>query len=541
MHAAPVLVAGAGPVGLAAALSLAQSGIAVRIIDRLDKPTNQSRAAIIHARTLEMFERLGIVDDFLAIGVKVHGASLFGPGGALLARPNMDHLPSHYHYMLGVDQCTTERLLTEHLNALGVAVERQVEITGFKQSGTGVSATLKHADGSETAEEFSYLLGTDGARSTVRHGLDLQLEGETLDATWITADVKIRWDRPPDEAVVYLSLEGIAFIAPMNNDRWRVIVNVPKITAAEAEKITLEGVQDIVTRRFGIDAPLYDPVWISPFSINTRMTPTMRNGRVFLAGDASHVHSPLGGQGMNTGIQDSLNLAWKLALVLKGTASERLLDSYNPERHENAKQLLSKVGPATKMINLRQPVVVEVRNLVIRTLSQLGLTAGIARIFSMLEIAYPHSPVVEDHRASWLDYGVHAGYRAPDAEGLHYGDDTPRRLFEIWKGDPRHQLLLFSGRKPKAEQLSALAEFASEFAAFDDFLKITFITDEGFVDGAAVDSEGAAHEAYGVGGPACFLVRPDGYIAFRGPTTELSALRDYVAKWYPGASSAAMN
>jgi hypothetical protein len=240
---------------------------------------------------------------------------------------------------------------------------------------------------------------------------------------------------------------------------------------------------------------------------------------------------------MNTGIQDSLNLAWKLALVLKGKASETLLDSYNPERHENAKQLLNKVGPATKMINLRQPAVVEIRNMVIRTLGQLGITAVIARTFSMLEIAYPHSPAVEDHRAGWLDRGLHAGHRAPDAEGLLYGDDTPRRLFELWKGDTRHQLLLFSGHNPKPEQLSILAEFAAEFGSLDDFLRIILVTDEGFVPGAAMDSEGAAHDAYGAGGPSCFLVRPDGYIAFRGPATELSALRDYLARWYPGASA----
>lgn len=537
MNAAPVLVAGAGPVGLAAALALAQSGTAVRIIDKLDKPTNQSRAAVIHARTLEMFERLGIVEKFLSIGVKIHGAAIHGPDGSLLTRPTMDHLPSHYNYMLGIDQCSTERLLTEQLNRLGVAVERQVELERFALRDDGVDVTLRLPDGSEVTDSFSFLIGADGARSTVRHGLGLHLEGETLDATWITADVKIDWSRPSDEAVVYLSHEGIAFIAPMNDDRWRVIVNVEKISAADVVNVTLEDVQQIVSDRFGIKAPLYDPVWISPFSINTRMSPTMRVGRVFLAGDASHVHSPLGGQGMNTGIQDALNLAWKLALVSSGCASEELLDSYNAERHENARQLLGKVGPATKMINLRQPVALEIRNLVIRTLSQLGITALIARTFSMLEIAYPHSPIVENCRAGWLDRGVHAGHRAPDADGLLYGDDTPRRLFELWKGDWRHQLLLFSGHKPKPDEIARLADLAGELGTLEHFLRIILITDEGHVPGAAIDPDGAAHDAYGVTGPACFLVRPDGYIAFRGPLTDSAALRAYLARWYPGLAA----
>jgi 2-polyprenyl-6-methoxyphenol hydroxylase-like FAD-dependent oxidoreductase len=533
-----LLIAGAGPVGLSAALSLVSSGVPVRIIDRLAEPTNQSRAAILHSRTLEMFERLGIVDDFLAEGVKVHGAAIYGPGGGLLTHPNMDALPSRYNYMLGLDQCSTERLLTARLEKLGVHVERQVELRGFDQSEESVQAQLKHADGRETVETFPWLLGADGARSVVRHTLGLKLEGETLDTTWITADVKIRWDRPMDEAVAWLSTEGLVFIAPMNERRWRVIVNVHKMTPTEAEKITLQDMQAIVSERFGIEAPLYDPVWISPFSINTRMAPTMRVGHVFLAGDASHVHSPLGGQGMNTGIQDALNLAWKLALVVKGAASRDLLDSYNAERHANAAHLLNLVGPATKMINLRQPVAVEIRNMVIHTAGQLGLTANVARTFSMLEIAYPESPAVEDHRMHWLDRGVHAGDRAPDAGELLYGDDTPRRLHELWRDDPRHQLLLFSGRKPTAGHLTALAEFATEFGEMRSLLNVTLLTWQGHLPGAVVDSLGSAHETYGVGGPSVFLIRPDGYVAFRGPAIDRSTLRDYLAKWFPGAKTA---
>ncbi len=537
MNTSPVLIVGAGPVGLAAALSLAQQGVAVRIVDRLAAPTNQSRAAIVHARTLEMFERMGIVEDFLAIGVKVHGVALYGPGGKLLTRPNMDSLPTHYPYMLGIDQCSTERLLTARLGGLGVAIEREVELVAFAPSSAGVSATLKSADGRESSAEYSYLLGADGARSSVRHGLGLELEGETMDATWITADVKIRWDRDPDEAVAYLSGEGIAFIAPMNGGRWRVIVNSAKMTPEQAGAITLEGVQEIVAQRFGLEAPLYDPVWISPFSINTRMAPTMRAGRVFLAGDASHVHSPLGGQGMNTGIQDALNLTWKIALVRDGRASASLLDSYDPERHENAKQLLARVGPATRMMNLRQPVAVEIRNRVIHTLGQLGLTSVVARSFSMLEIAYPRSPIIEDHRAGWLDHGSRAGERAPDASGLLLDGTTPRRLHELWQGDPRHQLLLFSGREPTADRLSGLIDFGASFESRGKFLRVLVITASEQAPGAAVDADGAAHDAYGVAGPAIVLVRPDGYIGFRSPASGREALRAYLAEWYPAADS----
>jgi 3-(3-hydroxy-phenyl)propionate hydroxylase len=187
-----VLVTGAGPVGLSAALALAQAGVSIRIIDRLTVPTNQSRAAIVHARTLEHFERLGIVDDFLATGVKVHGAAIYGDGDALLVRPSFDYLPTAYPFMIGLEQFKTEALLAKRLREAGVEVERGMELVSFQDAGDHVSVRLRHPDGSERADEFAYLVGADGGHSTVRTGLGLQLEGETLDAIWLTADVKIR-------------------------------------------------------------------------------------------------------------------------------------------------------------------------------------------------------------------------------------------------------------------------------------------------------------------------------------------------------------
>jgi 2-polyprenyl-6-methoxyphenol hydroxylase-like FAD-dependent oxidoreductase len=210
--------------------------------------------------------------------------------------------------MLGLEQFKTEALLAGRLKEAGIEVERGVELLSFSDTGDQVSAKLKHSSGAETTETFDYLLGADGAHSTVRSGLGLKLEGETLDATWITADVKIRWDRDPSEFVALLSEDGIAFIAAMNDDRWRVIVTDPEMTHEQAQKASLGDVQNIVNERFRTNISFYDPVWISAFGINTRMAPAMSRGRVFLAGDAAHVHSPLGGQGMNTGIQDALNL-----------------------------------------------------------------------------------------------------------------------------------------------------------------------------------------------------------------------------------------
>jgi 2-polyprenyl-6-methoxyphenol hydroxylase-like FAD-dependent oxidoreductase len=531
-ESSPVLIVGAGPVGLSAALALAQSGVSVRIIDRLDEPTTQSRAAIIHARTLELFERLGIVEDFLARGVKVHGAAIYGPGGKLLTRPNLDHLPTAYAFMLGLDQSETERLLTARLAEHGVHVERQVELVGLAQTSNAVRTHLRHADGSESTVEFPWLIGCDGARSAVRGALGMHLEGETLDTTWITADVKIRWDRTSDEAVAFLSGEGFAFIAPMNDDRWRVIVNVPKMTPTEAEKITIADVQTIVRERFDLDAPLYDPVWISPFSINTRLAPAMHSGRVFLAGDAAHVHSPVGGQGMNTGIQDALNLAWKLALVARGEADEAILDSYDLERHANAKKLLQLVGPATKFINLRNPVSVEIRNLAIRVVSQLGLSAHMALNFSMLEVAYPDSPLSEEHGRAHR--GPRAGERAPDAACMVTDCGTEQRLFECWKGDARHQLLAFVGRGQINPKIAGLHGRMQRLTSDVLCARVIVLAHSDYAPDAIIDGEGQAHEAYGAEAGALHLVRPDGYLAFRGTLDDEGALLAYWERWYSG-------
>jgi 2-polyprenyl-6-methoxyphenol hydroxylase-like FAD-dependent oxidoreductase len=517
-----VLVTGAGPVGLSAALALAQAGVSIRIIDRLTVPTNQSRAAIVHARTLEHFERLGIVDDFLAVGVKVHGAAIYGPGDVLLVRPSFDYLPTPYPFMIGLEQFKTESLLTKRLKEAGVEVERGVELTSFQDAGDHVSARLRHPDGRETTEQFAYLVGTDGGHSTVRAGLGLQLEGETLDATWVTADVKMRWKHDPDEVVAYLSEEGIAFIAAMNDDRWRVIVNVPQMPREEAEKATVEDIQTIVCERFRVNVALYDPVWISAFGINTRMASTMSVGRVFLAGDAAHVHSPVGGQGMNTGIQDSLNLAWKLALVLRGTAKPELLESYNAERHYNAKRLLSRVGRATRMANLRQPVAIEVRNQVIHLLGHLGIGRVMPQFVSMLDVGYPESPAVTETHISWLSRGPRAGERAPDAEGLlSAGKPESQRLFTLWSGDDRHQLLVFGNGKDGQVPASSL-------------YAVTRIVREGTPsEGVIVDAEGHAHEAYAAHREgALYLVRPDGIIAFRSGEPDTNVLSEYLARWY---------
>ncbi len=521
MNTADVLVVGAGPVGLSAALGLAKSGIRVRIIDKLAVPTNQSRAAIVHARTAEHFQRLGIVEDFLAEGVKVHGVAIYGPHEKLLARPSLDHLPTPFPFMIGLEQFKTEEILTKHLSQLGVTVERSVELLNFEDDGTKVNARLRLPDGVEETASFGWIIGCDGGHSTVRAQLGLHLEGETLDATWLTADVKIKWNRPSDEAIGCLTPQGIVFIAAMNDDRWRVIVNLPDSTPEEAHKATVEDVEKVVIDRLGGTMSFYDPVWISAFGLNTRLAGTMNVGRIFLAGDAAHVHSPVGGQGMNTGIQDALNLAWKLALVIKGLAKPALLASYNAERHANAKKLLSRVGPATKMANLRNPLAIEVRNHFIHLMGSIGLTKLMPYEVSMLTVGYPDSPIVSKSEHQWIIRGPRSGERAALAGGLLLeGDPEPRDIFDLWAGNERHQLLVF-GEAAVAVPHSPLYD-------------VWHIVRDGEPSGnTVVDSHGEVFETYGVPHEGMhYLVRPDGIVAFRHRGSDFTELAHYLATWF---------
>ncbi len=547
----PVLIVGAGPVGLTAAVSLRQQGIDCRVVEKAAKRTNQSRAAIIHARTLELLESLGLAGMFLAEGVKVHGASIHTTDGHRIAHFQIDHLPTHYPYFLGLNQSETERLLTEELSRLNLEIDREVELTGFTQDDEEVEAQLRHGDGTLETLKASYLLGCDGSRSATRHQLGLNLEGETLDDQWLTADVRIDWDHPRDEAIAFLSSEGFMFVAAMDRDRWRIVANVNGMQFDPEKLPTIETVVEICNRRLGIKARFYDPVWISPFAVNTRMVSTMRVKRVFLLGDAAHVHSPVGGQGMNTGMQDAFNLAWKVALAVKGVAGEALLESYNQERHANAKRLLSFVGPATKMVNLHNPLTIAGRNMLMRLASVMGAGGMIAKRMSELDVHYRGSPIVGEHfipLSEWIHSLLHGeshpglldcwdfgrgprpGERAPEAHVAEFGREL--RLFTDWLGDHRHQVLVFTGIHPAPRRVEELIQTVSDIENKAGTLLRPRLIRPASVTAATglVDPDSETHHIYGARYECLYLIRPDGYVAFRSQPVDIKALTGFLEK-----------
>ncbi len=487
---ATVLIVGAGPVGMTLASELARYGVPVRIVDKAAQRTDKSKALVVWSRTLELLDRGGGSAPFVDAGLKAEAVNIIA-GDTVISRVNLDSVESPHPYALMLPQSETERLLEERLQALGVPVERQVELTTFKHDADGVQAVLRHADGREEAVSADWLAGCDGAHSAVRHGLGVPFTGETLDSSdWMLADVHLTGYPCPDtEASVYWHRDGAFIVFPIRPGRYRVLADLPPTRVDHPPAPTLEQVQAIIDRRGPGGIKAFDPVWLAGFRINTRKVANYRWGRAFLVGDAAHVHSPAGGQGMNTGMQDAFNLAWKLALVIRGTCAEHLLDSYSPERSGVGDEVLKAAGQMTAVGTMKNPVAQTVRNLVAHLV--LGLRPvqhAMADRMAEVSIGYPESPL---NGPSMGGAGPKPGERV-----LPVANQTP-----VGSGDsPRFALF--------AEKNSATADLIAKFAGL-------------------LDPELRPPLRDG----AIWVVRPDGYVACSsGSAAEVARYLDGIVR-----------
>ncbi len=388
-----VLVVGAGPVGLVAAAELARHGVAVRIVDKLPQPTKESRAIAVHARSLEMLARMGAVEELIATGVKAGAMELYS-GHDKLFRVPLDGLDTAYPFSLNTPQTETERVLTRHLNSLGVTVERGVELTQLTQHGEAVQATIRHTSGTVEDIEVPWVIGADGARGPVRHLVGAKLAGSFVGERFLLGDVDAEHNLDTDAMFTFFSPGGPVLAMPLRNGRARVMAQVHDAPGTPLNlHPTLEQLQEILDERVG-GIKLLKGHWLTSFELHHAQVPQYRWGRVFLVGDSAHIHSPAGGQGMNTGMQDAFNLAWKLADVIDGRAGDALLDSYQAERYPVAQSMikfterLSKAGTLTGAPQ-------RIRNALLRALSHIGAVGHLmASTTAELTIRYPDSPIV---------------------------------------------------------------------------------------------------------------------------------------------------
>lgn len=390
-----VLVVGAGPVGLVAACELARRGVSVRVIDKLAQPTDQSRAIAIHARSLDMFERMGIVDELVSTGIKATAMQLYA-GHRKLFRVPLGGVEAVFPFTLTTAQTETERVLDEHLRSLGATVERGVELVALTQAGHTTHVRLRHPDGSNEQVRADWVIGADGGHSAVRRLVGTKLEGCFEGERFLLGDVDARHHLDLDSMHTFFSPDGPVVVLPMRDGRMRFLAQVRDAAGAPIDE-TMEALQAILDRRIG-GIQLTRSHWLTTFEVRHARVPAYRWGRVFLAGDAAHIHSPAGGQGMNTGMQDAYNLAWKLAAVIQGEAGDSLLDSYEAERLPVADGVITFTDRLTRAGTL-SGLPSRVRKTVVRVVAHLpAARRAMANTAEETNLAYPKSPLAVGRR-----------------------------------------------------------------------------------------------------------------------------------------------
>lgn len=375
MNTTDVLIIGAGPTGLAAAVSLVAQGIAITVVDRQAAGANTSRAAVVNARTLEVLEDLDVSRRLVKEGVKAPRFTIRDRGRTLLP-VDFSGLPTDYPYSLMVSQSTTERLLLERLGELGGSVLRPKKLAALAEDPDGVTATFE--DGGTIRAH--YVLGADGIHSMVRGAAGIGFAGDVYDESFVLADVRLAGTAPADEVILYWATEGLTVVAPLPDGVHRIVAPVPVAPAEPSAQF----VQQILDTRIGsAKLTVTEVIWGSRFRIHHRVADAFRAGRLVLAGDAGHVHSPAGGQGMNLGIQDAVAAADALAAVLNG-APESLLDDYSAARRPIAREVVAMTDRLTRLATLPR-LARPLRNAVIGLVGRLpAVRVAVARRLSGL-------------------------------------------------------------------------------------------------------------------------------------------------------------
>lgn len=478
-HRVDVVVAGAGPTGLTAAGDLARAGRSVTVLERWPTLNPSSRAFATMARTLEVLDARGLAEDLLARSHRAPGVTIFGG-----ARIDLTHLDSPYRFAMITPQTNVDRALADYAVAQGADIRRGVEVIGLDQDADGVTVVARpNGDGAseQTRWRATYLIGADGAHSTVRALVGADFPGRTIMSSIVLADVKVAHGPAGGGLTLGSTRNEFAFLAPYD-DRddsgswYRAMVWDRKNQQPDNVPVESDEIAGILARAMDLDPELLEVGWKSRFHCDERQVGQYRHGHVFLAGDAAHVHSPMGGQGMNTGIQDAANLAWKIDAVLAG-ADDAVLDTYHDERHPIGQRVLLQSGLMARGIKLRQPVARAMRNM---------LAPRVLRI-----------PMVRD--------AIAGGFAGTTLRYSHRHGESPL------VGTRATQIPLRHGRLTQRQRLPGFV----------------FIRERG---AAPFDAAGLVQVERADEGPAV-LVRPDGYIAWAGSSADRTAAAQTLARW----------
>jgi 2-polyprenyl-6-methoxyphenol hydroxylase-like FAD-dependent oxidoreductase len=518
-----VLIVGAGPTGLMLACQLERFGIPYRIIEKNSGPTTQSRALAIQARSLELFAQMGIAQkaveqgkrakavNYVARGRLAQRISLEGHGEALTAFP----------YLLILDQSRTERLLIDILDQHDHAVEWQTELVALTENSDGVVATLKRADGTHERVQAAWLVGADGAKSVVRQILAIPFGGKTYKYSLFVLDCVVDLPFKDDEGYIAFSDTSFAAFFPMTEGRCRVISMLPE-ELSDKEQITFADVAQDFAERMQMDVKLSDPKWLSVYHSHHRYVATFRQGRCFLAGDAAHIHSPVGAQGMNTGLQDAHNLAWKLAMVISGQAGRNVLETYNEERLPIAKRLVRTTDRVFSLTLNTNPlarfwIMYVAPKALALVLNEKHLARFAFTTISQIGIRYRTSSL--SRNASLGAFPRHAPQPGDRLPYVLFHEQEKKVNIQDKLKEPAFHLFVFPGIQTETEA-QALQNAAD---AFDGAIVVETIP--------LTAATKPLYETLGVQHGGCYLVRPDMYIAYRSAALNAEHFEHYLERF----------
>ncbi len=538
-----VFIVGAGPTGLMAACELSRRGLVVRIIDQKPSLTAESRALGVQAHTLELFDKLDLADRAIERGIPLRAVSIANCGRQI-GTVKFQSAETRFPFVLSLPQSDIERLLIERLEELGVRVEWNTRLVEFVSESTGVRCTIEHHTGGNETATAGWLIGCDGAHSVTRKQLGVSIEGERTPEWFALADVKTDWGLSPNEVHIFIHSDGPLAVFPLPTPRtFRLIAPLLHSPADEEPKLDLSAFERFVKDRAGQTVHLTDPIWLSSFMISRRIVNSYRVGRVLLAGDAAHLHSPVGGQGMNTGLHDAFNLAWKVAMVHRGTAPDSLVDTYQEERHPIGERTLSHTHLATMVLTMKNHFAQSLRDRLLAGVLRLpSVGKKVFEAISMLEINYRQSPIVEDCATSknplnvlWGTDRPRAGDRAPDFDLAAADSSGPKRFHELLR-TTQHVLAWFRTADSSDQHFPQIEELSRRYREVLSCCRVGPDAPALSADSSSAwtkvvpRTEGKRALPYRV--PLVYLIRPDGYIAWRGMPNEWDRLSAYLARCF---------
>ena len=507
-----VIIVGAGPTGLALACQLIRYSIDFVIFDTKETTTPYSKAIGVQARTLEIYEQIRLSEDLISQGA-IAGKARLVEGGEVRGEVEFTEMGkglSPYPFVLIVEQGKHEKILFDFIKSSGKDVWWQTELENFSQDTHDIVANFKNTNGETGTIKAKFLVGCDGAKSPVRHSLGLTFEGSTFERMFYVADVQIDWKFSHEALHAFLMKDTLLAFFPMTGDRqWRIVGTFPEEFAKDEDEVLYEEIEEQIRKDAELELDITKVNWFSTYKVHTRHVNKFSEGRCFLAGDSAHIHTPAGAQGMNTGIQDGYNLAWKMALVLKGKAEKKILETYNEERLENAKNLLKTTDRFFNLIASPDAFLAYFRTHIFPYIAGVAFSIDAVKKFvfpsiSQIGINYRHGSLSETDG----NFSVKAGDRMP------YFTIEDASIYDRLR-EPKFHLLVYSDGASDLQNFAA--ELKNEYADMLDFSVAPLYPN--------------ISEIFGAKTSFVLLLRPDNYIGLISSEVSVEKLKEYLEKF----------